>query len=40
MKVVLPPFSLLWLLVTVDPTAYKERIDSVISTGKTLFGWR
>jgi hypothetical protein len=40
MKVVLPPFSLLWLLVTVDPTAYKERIDSVIGTGKTLFGWK
>jgi hypothetical protein len=36
---VLAQFSLLWLLVAVDPTAYKERIGSVISTGTTLFQW-
>lgn len=32
-------FSVLWFLVSVNPTAYKERIGSVISTGKTFFGW-
>jgi hypothetical protein len=40
MKPVLAQLSVLWLLVSVDPTAYKERIGSVISTGKTLFDWR
>jgi hypothetical protein len=39
MKLVLAQVSVLWLLVSVDPTAYKERIGSVISTGKTLFEW-
>jgi hypothetical protein len=39
MKGVLAQVSVLWLLVSVDPTAYKQRIGSVISTGKTLFEW-
>jgi hypothetical protein len=39
MKVVLTQVSLLWFVVSIDPTAYKERIGSVISTGKTLFEW-
>ena len=37
-------FSVIWLITqivsVVDPTAYKDKLSSVTSTGTALFGWR